>query len=117
MTYGQFFTAEKMYRLVISGGAGSGKIVARLESLDVVVKDVARASPEDNSAFILPLPFYIGGPREPSVLITHPCDVTRAALASSRPDHLRCGDFINSYSSTQKKSRRRAAEGSYSQMR
>ena len=49
-----------MYELLICGGTGSGKIVARLESLDVVLKNDMRAAPENNSALILRFAFYIG---------------------------------------------------------
>jgi len=50
MTYAQFSEAEEVCERLTSGGAGSGKIVASLKSLDVSLEDVTRAAPEDNSA-------------------------------------------------------------------
>lgn len=52
MAYAKFSGAEGRYRLLINGGAGSRKILARFESLDLVLEDVMRAAPEDNSTNI-----------------------------------------------------------------
>ena len=62
MVYADFSAAEGRYRLLIYGGAGSRKILARRESLDLVLEDVMRAAPENNSTNILPSAFYLDNP-------------------------------------------------------